>query len=145
MNIMRPLALVAACVMLAGAAVIGQVAEPKDEFLKLADKLMGEAQRLSGVNIVATTGFYGEHNAIGLPFYWRRTCTLVGYRGELDFGLRQEPWRWIPNLQQFALDWQHERDALAVMRAEDYRQLAALGLPMRVIYTAPSLVAVVRQ
>ena len=35
-------------------------------------RLMAEAQRLSGVNIVGTTGFYGEHNAIGLPFYWRR-------------------------------------------------------------------------
>ncbi len=93
-----------------------------------------------------STRFYCVNDYLQpLPFYWRRTCTLVGYRGELDFGLRQEPWRWIPNLQQFALDWQHERDALAVMRAEDYRQLAALGLPMRVIYTAQSLVAVVRQ
>jgi len=44
-------------------------------------RLMGEAQRLSGVNIVATTGFYGEHNAIGLPFYWRRKS--VEYMEEL--------------------------------------------------------------
>lgn len=35
-------------------------------------RLMAETQRISGVNIVATTGFYGEHNAIGMPFYWRR-------------------------------------------------------------------------
>jgi phosphotriesterase-related protein len=44
-------------------------------------RLMAEAQRLSGVNIVATAGFYGEHNAIGLPFYWRRKS--VGYMKEL--------------------------------------------------------------
>jgi 4-amino-4-deoxy-L-arabinose transferase-like glycosyltransferase len=80
-----------------------------------------------------------------IPFYWRRPCTLVGYRGELDFGLQQEPWRWIPNLQQFASDWQGQSDALAILRPEDYRQLQALGLPMHVIYTAQSLVAVVRR
>jgi phosphotriesterase-related protein len=44
-------------------------------------RLMAEAQRLSDVNIVATTGFYGEHNAIGLPFYWRRKS--VEYMEEL--------------------------------------------------------------
>jgi 4-amino-4-deoxy-L-arabinose transferase-like glycosyltransferase len=80
-----------------------------------------------------------------IPFYWRRPCTLVGYRGELDFGLQQEPWRWIPTLQQFASDWQGQSDALAILRPEDYRQLQALGLPMHVIYTAQSLVAVVRR
>ena len=42
-------------------------------------------------------------------------------------------------------DWQRQSDALAILRPEDYRQLAALGLPMRVIYTAQSLVAVVRR
>jgi 4-amino-4-deoxy-L-arabinose transferase-like glycosyltransferase len=79
-----------------------------------------------------------------LPFYWRRTCTLVGYRGELDFGLKQEPARWIPDLAQFERDWQSQDDALALLRPEDYRDLAALGLPMRVIYTSRSLVAVKR-
>jgi hypothetical protein len=69
----------------------------------------------------------------------------VGYRGELDFGLRQEPWRWIADLPQFASEWQRQSDALAILRPEDYRQLQALGLPMRVIYTAQSSVAVIRQ
>jgi phosphotriesterase-related protein len=44
-------------------------------------RLMAETQRISGVNIVATTGFYGEHNAIGLPFYWRRKT--IEYMQEL--------------------------------------------------------------
>jgi 4-amino-4-deoxy-L-arabinose transferase-like glycosyltransferase len=80
-----------------------------------------------------------------LPFYWRRPCTLVGYRGELDFGLKQEPWRWIATVGQFASDWQRQDDALAILRPEDYRALSALGLPMRVIYTGQSSVAVVRR
>jgi 4-amino-4-deoxy-L-arabinose transferase-like glycosyltransferase len=79
-----------------------------------------------------------------LPFYWRRTCTLVGYRGELDFGLKQEPARWIPDLTQFAREWRSQDDALALLRPQDYRDLDALGLPMRVIYTSRSLVAVKR-
>jgi 4-amino-4-deoxy-L-arabinose transferase-like glycosyltransferase len=79
-----------------------------------------------------------------LAFYWRRTCTLVGYRGELDFGLKQEPARWIPDLAQFQRDWRSQDDALALLRPQDYRDLAALGLPMRVIYTSGSLVAVKR-
>jgi 4-amino-4-deoxy-L-arabinose transferase-like glycosyltransferase len=79
-----------------------------------------------------------------LPFYWRHTCTLVGWRGELDFGLAQEPQRWVADLPAFAAQWRAQRDALAILRPQDYQQLEALGLPMRVIYTAPSLVAVVR-
>jgi 4-amino-4-deoxy-L-arabinose transferase-like glycosyltransferase len=79
-----------------------------------------------------------------LPFYLQRTCTLVGYRGELDFGLKQEPWLALADLKQFALAWQQQSDALAILRPEDYQELEALGAPMRVIYTAPSLVAVRR-
>jgi 4-amino-4-deoxy-L-arabinose transferase-like glycosyltransferase len=80
-----------------------------------------------------------------IPFYLQRPCTLVAYRGELDFGLRQEPWLGIADLRQFLPDWQQQTDALAIMRPEDYQQLEALGAPMRVIYTAPSFVAVLRQ
>src|SRR5258708_4629996 len=80
-----------------------------------------------------------------IPFYLKRPCTLVGYRGELDFGLRQEPERWIPDLGQFSLRWQCETQALGVIRAVSFPELRRMGLPMRVIYTAPSLVAVVRK
>jgi len=78
-----------------------------------------------------------------LPFYLKRTCTLVGYRGELDFGLRQEPARGIDSLDEFVRRWRSERTASAVLAPGVYRQLEALGVPMRVIYTAPSLMAVV--
>jgi 4-amino-4-deoxy-L-arabinose transferase-like glycosyltransferase len=80
-----------------------------------------------------------------IPFYLQRPCTLVGYRGELDFGLQQEPWRFIPDLTGFEADWQRQHDALAILRPQDYQQLESLGTPMRVIYTAASYVAVVRE
>jgi 4-amino-4-deoxy-L-arabinose transferase-like glycosyltransferase len=79
-----------------------------------------------------------------IPFYLQRTCTLVGYRGELDFGLQQQPWLALADLKQFLPAWQQQSDALAILRPEDYQQLEALGAPMRVIYTAPSFVAVRR-
>ena len=34
--------------------------------------LIAEVARRSGVHMVATTGFYGESNGMGIPFYWRR-------------------------------------------------------------------------
>jgi 4-amino-4-deoxy-L-arabinose transferase-like glycosyltransferase len=80
-----------------------------------------------------------------VPFYLQRTCTLVGYRGELDFGLKQEPWLALADIRQFAPDWQQQSDALAIMRPEDYQELETLGAPMHVIYTAPSFVAVIRR
>jgi 4-amino-4-deoxy-L-arabinose transferase-like glycosyltransferase len=80
-----------------------------------------------------------------IPFYLQRACTLVGYRGELDFGLRQEPWLGIADVRALVPIWQQQSDALAIVRPEDYRQMQALGAPMRVIYTGESLVAVSRQ
>lgn len=79
-----------------------------------------------------------------LPFYLGRTCTLVGYRGELDFGLRQQPARGIDSLDEFVRRWGGEPTATAVLTPAVYRRLEELGAPMRVIYTAPSLMAVVK-
>jgi 4-amino-4-deoxy-L-arabinose transferase-like glycosyltransferase len=79
-----------------------------------------------------------------IPLHLARPCTLVAYRGELDFGLTQEPQRWIADLPEFVHRWQAESDAVAIVAPEALPQLAALGLPDRVIYSAPSFVAVVR-
>jgi 4-amino-4-deoxy-L-arabinose transferase-like glycosyltransferase len=80
-----------------------------------------------------------------IPFYLQRPCTLVGYRGELDFGLKQEPGLALADIRQFVPEWQQQTDALAILRPVDYQELEALGAPMRVIYTAPSFVAVIRR
>jgi len=94
----------------------------------------------------ATTKLYCVDEYLqNIPFYLRRTCTLVGYRGELDYGLRRAPELWIPDLEQFAIRWRAASDAVALMRPTSYAALQRMGLPMRVIYTAPTLVAVVRQ
>ncbi|HEY4973220.1 MAG TPA: hypothetical protein VII41_06405, partial [Steroidobacteraceae bacterium] len=80
-----------------------------------------------------------------IPFYLHRPCTLVGYRGELDFGLKQQPGLALADIGQFLPEWQQQNDALAILRPVDYQELETLGAPMRVIYTAPSFVAVMRR
>lgn len=119
--------------------------------LRTADQLPGQRHdrgliAAASPQMHVSTAFYCvDAYEQSIPFYLHRTCTLVGYRGELDFGLRQEPGRWIADLEQFAARWRTASDALAVIRPESYAQLQRMGLPMRVIYTAPTLVAVVRQ
>ncbi|MBS0388742.1 MAG: hypothetical protein JSR15_09705, partial [Proteobacteria bacterium] len=108
-----------------------------------------ELQRLvavaSGQLHAGTNVYCVDDYEQSVAFYLRRTCTLVGYRGELDFGLNQEPGKWVEDLGAFAARWRAETDALALVRPESYLELHRMGLPMRVIYTAPTLVAVMRQ
>ena len=49
------------------------------------------------------------------------------------------------DVAQLAPEWQRQTDALAILRPQDYQELEALGAPMRVIYTAPSFIAVIRR
>jgi hypothetical protein len=68
-----------------------------------------------------------------LPFYLRHSMILVNHRDELDFGLNQEPDRWIPTLAAFAKAWQADASAIAVMPPTTLDKLRAMNLPMNVI------------
>ncbi|HTV98236.1 MAG TPA: glycosyltransferase family 39 protein [Steroidobacteraceae bacterium] len=68
-----------------------------------------------------------------LPFYWRRTVRLVAYRGELDFGLRQDPAAEIPTVEEFTRRWEAEPAAYAVMDKKTFELLSSRGVPMREI------------
>ncbi|MFZ2523713.1 MAG: glycosyltransferase family 39 protein, partial [Candidatus Ferrigenium altingense] len=37
-----------------------------------------------------------------LPFYLKRTFTLVQYQDEMAYGIQQEPQRWVPTVEEFA-------------------------------------------
>jgi len=53
-------------------------------------ELMADVSQRSGVHIVCSTGFYFEHDAIGIPFYWRaRSAEEVAefYLHEIDHGI----------------------------------------------------------
>ena len=77
-----------------------------------------------------------------LPFYLGRTLTVADYMGELEFGIGQEPAKWIPDMDAFASQWRSETQAVAVMPPETYDDLQKQGLPMTVIGRDPQHVAV---
>lgn len=69
-----------------------------------------------------------------LPFYLKRTFTLVEFTDEMKFGTEQEPDRWIPNLTEFARAWAKDKEAMAIIPLDHWPQVAALGLPMKEIF-----------
>lgn len=81
-----------------------------------------------------------------LPFYLRRTLTLVQHPDELLFGLRQEPQLWIPERSEFARRWSVDhaagRKSVAILSTSAYDEFRKAGLPMRVIGEDPKRVIV---
>ena len=68
-----------------------------------------------------------------LPFYLKRTVTLVAFEGELAYGLEHEPQLSLPDIQSFERAWRDEPGSLAIMELDTYGALEARGLPMRII------------
>src|SRR5574340_380068 len=69
-----------------------------------------------------------------LPFYLKRTFTLVQYQDEMAYGIQQEPQRWIPTVEEFAKVWAAQPEALAIMPVYAYAQLQQEGLAMKIIF-----------
>lgn len=65
-----------------------------------------------------------------LPFYIKRTVTLVAHQDELEFGLTQEPGRWLPTIADFEQAWRAQPYALAIMTPDTFREFQQKGLPM---------------
>ena len=68
-----------------------------------------------------------------LPFYIKRTVTLVAYQDEMAFGLKHEPQLAVPDLADFEGRWRGHAYALAVMGPEMYEQLQQAQLPMQLV------------
>jgi 4-amino-4-deoxy-L-arabinose transferase-like glycosyltransferase len=68
-----------------------------------------------------------------LPFYTKRTMTLVAFADEMAFGLKQQPHLSIPDLPAFVKAWQNHTTALAIMAPATYAKLESEGLPMKII------------
>jgi 4-amino-4-deoxy-L-arabinose transferase-like glycosyltransferase len=69
-----------------------------------------------------------------LPFYLKRTFTLVQFQDEMAYGIKQEPQRYIPTLAEFSGVWEAQPRALAIMQTHAYPQLQQLGIPMQIIF-----------
>ncbi|HME37644.1 MAG TPA: phospholipid carrier-dependent glycosyltransferase, partial [Steroidobacteraceae bacterium] len=77
-------------------------------------------------------------------FYWRRTVTLVAYRGELDYGLRKAPGTGIADVAEFLRLWSAPTRAFAVMEKSMFDDLKSRGVPMRLIASNVHRVLVAR-
>jgi len=77
-----------------------------------------------------------------LPFYVKRTVTLVDYVSEFHFGEQQEPHKWIPDLPAFGRRWRGLPEAVAVTDPDGFLSLQRLGLRMQVIQRTPRRVVV---
>jgi 4-amino-4-deoxy-L-arabinose transferase-like glycosyltransferase len=84
-----------------------------------------------------------------LPFYLRRTMTLVEATDELGFGLLQQPELWMPKMETFTQKWRADhasgKAAIAIMRPHIYQELLQQGLPMRIIAQDPKRIIVSNQ
>jgi hypothetical protein len=78
-----------------------------------------------------------------LPFYLKRTTTLVGSAEEMAFGLAQEPQLWIGDPRDFGPRWRAEPGAIAVTRPALFELLERHGVPMRVVARDERYVVVV--
>jgi 4-amino-4-deoxy-L-arabinose transferase-like glycosyltransferase len=78
-----------------------------------------------------------------LPFYLERTMTLVGYRGELDFGLSKEPQLWVADNDAFKQAWGQDAHPIAIIDPDRYNALRET-LPMKIIARQSNLLAVTK-
>ncbi|HMH65321.1 MAG TPA: hypothetical protein VK515_07030, partial [Rhizomicrobium sp.] len=79
-----------------------------------------------------------------LTFYLRRTVTLVGYRGELDYGLGKAPDAEIADVAEFLRLWPSTPTAFAVMEKTMFDDFKRRGVPMRLVAQTASRVLVAR-
>ena len=77
-----------------------------------------------------------------LPFYLKRTFTLVNYRDEMDFGITQEPERWIPSIEALAKRWSTDTAAYAIVQTQMLHLLQEQGMAMKEIYRDEQYVVV---
>jgi len=68
-----------------------------------------------------------------LPFYLKRTVTMVSYKDELGFGIDQEPEKFIPDFAGFERAWRAAPAAFALMPPDTYQMFLAQELPMRLV------------
>ena len=76
-----------------------------------------------------------------IPWYLRRTVTMVSYKDELTLAVEWEPQKFIRDLPTFAQRWQTERDAYAFIPLRELDRLQG-QIPMQVLARDPRYVIV---
>jgi len=77
-----------------------------------------------------------------LPFYLKRTFTLVDFQDEMAFGIQMEPERWIPTAEQLAKRWSTQAEAYAIVPTPLLHILQEQGMAMKELYRDEQYVVV---
>ncbi len=77
-----------------------------------------------------------------LPFYLKRTLTLVNYVDEFELGETSEPTEWIKRLEDFPAAWNAPGPAIAIIHPGAIEQMKGLGLTFDIIHQDPRRVAI---
>ena len=78
-----------------------------------------------------------------LPWYFRRTVTMVGYKDELDQAIAWEPQKFIRDLDGFARAWTGAPAAYAVFSSERFEQLKKeINVPIEMVSRGPRYIIV---
>ena len=69
-----------------------------------------------------------------LPFYLKRTLTLVEYVDEFEMGQNAEPGKHIAAIKDFPAAWSMPGPAIAIIQPSSVDELTALGINFEIIY-----------
>jgi len=108
----------------------------------------------SGKNMATAIQNYSSDEALAvysvndinysLIYYLNRTITVVGYTGNMSFGIGREAKDWISSEANFMPTWLSSQKAVAVMTTKTYQSWLERNIPMKVIYQDPRRYAVAR-
>lgn len=79
-----------------------------------------------------------------LPFYLRRDIVLVNYVDEFELGQSIEPGKSLASVDDFTRAWAGLGKGAAYMTPATYEELRQRALPMRVVYSDPRRLVVVK-
>jgi 4-amino-4-deoxy-L-arabinose transferase-like glycosyltransferase len=133
----------AAIVSLAfGGMLFAQLALNGHDSLSPSNSAYHIAQRVRAAIAPDTVLFSVNTYDQTLPFYLDRTMTMVAYKDELEFGIAQEPQKFIPDYAGFEKAWRAAPKAAALMSPDDYQHFLSQGLPMRLLAEDPRRIIV---
>ncbi|MEQ1519605.1 MAG: hypothetical protein ABL931_24285, partial [Usitatibacteraceae bacterium] len=83
-----------------------------------------------------------ENYEQSLPFYLRRTLTLVNYVDEFEMGQKSEPQKSIAKLSDFPAAWNAPGSAIAIIPPSNVDKMRALGIEFDLIHIDPRRAAI---
>ena len=96
-----------------------------------------------GPQLTGTTRLYSVENyEQSLPFYLKRTMTLVHYVDEFELGQTAEPTKHIAELKDFPTAWAAPGPAIAIIPPNDIEKMRALGIAFTIIHHDPRRAAI---